>query len=133
MQQAPNIEYHVKSQIPPQGPVGGNTADVMNCTQLIEELRARLPNREGINNGRHGIVGFVGFPNVGKSSVINALYGSKKVTANRTPGKTKHLQTLEIKDTGFTLCGCPGLVFPSIVATKGHLVINGIMPIDELH
>merc|ERR1712190_195204 len=51
---------------------------------------------------------------------------------NRRPGKTKHLQTLEIKDTGFTLCDCPGLVFPSIVATKAHLAINGTMPIDEL-
>ena len=82
--------------------------------------------------GRRGVVGFVGYPNVGKSSVINALFGAKKVSMSRTPGKTKHLQTLELADSNITLCDCPGLVFPSIVATRSHLVINGTVPLDEL-
>lgn len=37
-------------------------------------------------------VGMVGYPNVGKSSTINALFGSKKVIVSATPGKTKHFQ-----------------------------------------
>merc|ERR1712194_170760 len=49
---------------------------------------------------------------------------------SRTPGKTKHLQTLEIP--GITLCDCPGLVFPTVVASRAHLVINGVVPIMEL-
>ncbi|KFH05669.1 GTP-binding family protein [Toxoplasma gondii VAND] len=78
------------------------------------------------------IVGLVGFPNVGKSSVINALLGSKKVSVSRTPGKTRHLQTLVVGDTGLTLCDCPGLVFPRRVATKHHLVVNGVLPLDHM-
>jgi large subunit GTPase 1 len=34
----------------------------------------------------------VGYPNVGKSSTINALIGEKKVGVTSTPGKTKHFQ-----------------------------------------
>eukprot|EP01071_Lankesteria_metandrocarpae_P008433 Lankesteria_metandrocarpae@DN4962_c0_g1_i2.p1 len=77
------------------------------------------------------IVGMVGFPNVGKSSIINALFGEKKTSVSRQPGKTKHFQTLRVPDSGITLCDCPGLVFPSIVASKEHLVIKGVVPIDH--
>lgn len=38
-------------------------------------------------------VGLIGQPNVGKSSLLNALMGSKVVRASRTPGKTKTFQT----------------------------------------
>merc|ERR1719437_61499 len=103
----------------------------MDCSRLLEELRARLPAASE-RSQHHGTIGFVGYPNVGKSSVINALFGAKKVSMSRTPGKTKHLQTLELPGADLTLCDCPGLVFPSIVATKAHLAINGTMPIDEL-
>lgn len=37
-------------------------------------------------------VGMVGYPNVGKSSTINALLTYKKVSVSSTPGKTKHFQ-----------------------------------------
>lgn len=36
------------------------------------------------------VVGTVGYPNVGKSSVINVLMGVKKVSVASLPGKTKH-------------------------------------------
>jgi large subunit GTPase 1 len=36
----------------------------------------------------------VGYPNVGKSSVINSLLNKKKVAVASQPGKTKHYQTL---------------------------------------
>jgi large subunit GTPase 1 len=55
-------------------------------------------------------VGFVGYPNVGKSSVMNALLGDKKVSVSRQPGKTKHFQTFQLFDLGLNLCDCPGLL-----------------------
>lgn len=30
------------------------------------------------------------------------------------------------------LCDCPGLVMPSFVFTKADLIINGILPIDQM-
>lgn len=68
---------------------------------------------------------------MGKSSTINALIGSKKVSVSSTPGKTKHFQTIHLSDR-VILCDCPGLVFPNFATTKADLVCNGILPIDQL-
>lgn len=76
-------------------------------------------------------IGLVGYPNVGKSSTINALVGSKKVSVSATPGKTKHFQTI-ILSSKVVLCDCPGLVFPNFAFTKAELVCNGILPIDQI-
>ncbi|CAM9570161.1 unnamed protein product, partial [Heterosigma akashiwo] len=49
------------------------------------------------------VVGMVGYPNVGKSSVINVLarvtpfsHGAVRVGVAATPGKTKHFQTINL-------------------------------------
>ncbi|ODQ78034.1 hypothetical protein BABINDRAFT_40286 [Babjeviella inositovora NRRL Y-12698] len=76
-------------------------------------------------------IGLVGYPNVGKSSTINALVGSKKVSVSSTPGKTKHFQTIHLSPS-VLLCDCPGLVFPNFAYTNGELVCNGVLPIDQL-
>ncbi|PWU86241.1 hypothetical protein C4B63_128g62 [Trypanosoma cruzi] len=77
------------------------------------------------------MVGLVGYPNVGKSSTINAILGCKKVVVSATPGKTKHFQTLVIpNERRVALCDCPGLVFPSFASTREQMVCDGILPID---
>jgi len=78
------------------------------------------------------MVGLVGYPNVGKSSTINALYGSKKTSVAPTPGKTKHFQTLMLEGTNISLCDCPGLVLPKFAASKAEMVAAGVVPIDRL-
>ena len=82
-------------------------------------------------NPRKTQIGLVGYPNVGKSSTINALIGAKKVSVSATPGKTKHFQTIHLSDK-VILCDCPGLVFPNFASTKAELVCNGVLPIDQL-
>lgn len=77
------------------------------------------------------VVGMVGYPNVGKSSTINSLVGAKKVNVGITPGKTKHFQTIHLSDD-VVLCDCPGLVFPTFMNSAADLVVNGILPIDNL-
>lgn len=69
---------------------------------------------------------FVGFPNTGKSSTINGIFNSKKVKVSKTPGKTKHLQSLYINDTKIVF-DTPGLVFP---CDKNILLLFGIINID---
>jgi large subunit GTPase 1 len=75
-------------------------------------------------------VGMVGYPNVGKSSMINALCGEKKVGVAAMPGKTRHFQTIKLGNV--LLCDCPGLVFPTFMNTKAALLCNGILPIDRM-
>jgi len=77
------------------------------------------------------IIGLVGYPNVGKSSTINAVTGAKKVAVGSTPGKTKHFQTINLSSS-VVLCDCPGLVFPSFATTQAEMVCNGILPVDQL-
>ncbi|KAK9062691.1 hypothetical protein SSX86_019880 [Deinandra increscens subsp. villosa] len=79
----------------------------------------------------HVTVGFVGYPNVGKSSTINALVGSKRTGVTSTPGKTKHFQTLIITEK-LTLCDCPGLVFPSFTSSRYHMIASGVLPIHRM-
>uniref|UniRef100_H2TUH7 Guanine nucleotide-binding protein-like 1 n=2 Tax=Takifugu rubripes TaxID=31033 RepID=H2TUH7_TAKRU len=75
-------------------------------------------------------LGCIGFPNVGKSSVINSLVGRKVVSVSRTPGHTKYFQTYYLTKT-VKLCDCPGLVFPSCVA-KQLQILSGIYPVSQL-
>ncbi|KAK9803238.1 hypothetical protein WJX73_008324 [Symbiochloris irregularis] len=77
------------------------------------------------------VVGLTGYPNVGKSSTINAVFGSKKTPVAPTPGKTKHFQTLNVSP-GLTFCDCPGLVLPTYAASKADLVAAGVIPIARL-
>uniref|UniRef100_A0A8D0AL34 Guanine nucleotide-binding protein-like 1 n=1 Tax=Sander lucioperca TaxID=283035 RepID=A0A8D0AL34_SANLU len=75
-------------------------------------------------------LGCIGFPNVGKSSVINSLVGRKVVSVSRTPGHTKYFQTYYLTPT-VKLCDCPGLVFPSLV-NKQLQILAGIYPVSQL-
>lgn len=70
---------------------------VLNSTHLFNrsELMALLKHYSKDQRDRF-TVGTVGYPNVGKSSVINVLCGSKRVGVANRPGKTKHFQTLII-------------------------------------
>jgi large subunit GTPase 1 len=83
-------------------------------------------------------VGMVGYPNVGKSSVINTLlgvakytHGKVRVAVSSTPGKTKHFQTI-VLSKDILLCDCPGLVFPSFMRNTGEMLCAGILPINQM-
>jgi len=58
------------------------------------------------------VVGVVGYPNVGKSSLINCLHRSQVVETGPDPGVTKHNQEIVI-DRNIRLIDCPGVVFMS--------------------
>ena len=109
---------------------------ILDVDELEELFLANSPGK--FQEGRESTersnqkttIGLVGYPNVGKSSTINALLGAKKVSVSATPGKTKHFQTLYLSPE-IMLCDCPGLVFPNFATTKADLVVNGVLPIDQ--
>lgn len=106
-----------------------NSAEVLDADRLLEFLKSLHTGpkvREGTTT-----IGMVGYPNVGKSSTINSILRTKKVPVSATPGRTKHFQTLYVEKT-LLICDCPGLVFPSFVSTKAELIVNGILPIDQM-
>ncbi|KAF1794933.1 P-loop containing nucleoside triphosphate hydrolase [Phytophthora cactorum] len=87
-------------------------------------------------------IGFVGEPNVGKSSLLNCLFDRKLVSVSATPGHTKHLQThyfervemLERSDDVFSrvlVCDCPGVVFPRFNVPVLLQILFGSFPIAQ--
>ncbi|CAL8466799.1 g6335 [Coccomyxa elongata] len=118
----------------------GTRTEVVGAEKLITLLQQRAQaavdagssvETLAASGGNQLMVGLTGYPNVGKSSTINALFGSKKTAVAATPGKTKHFQTLNITDR-LTLCDCPGLVLPKYAASKAEMVAAGVIPIDRL-
>ncbi|KAJ6107414.1 Large subunit GTPase 1 [Penicillium sp. IBT 18751x] len=116
----------------PDQSLGPHILDVDELEALFLANAPEALPQEGDSDGRKQktTIGLVGYPNVGKSSTINALLGAKKVSVSATPGKTKHFQTLYLSPE-IMLCDCPGLVFPNFASTKADLVVNGVLPIDQ--
>ena len=76
-----------------------------------EELLNILKNYSRIDIGIKSniVVGVIGIPNVGKSSLINSLTRGKNVGVSNIPGYTKGLQEI-ILDNNLRLLDCPGIV-----------------------
>ena len=55
-------------------------------------------------------VGIVGYPNVGKSSLINSLKRARAANVGATPGVTTVAQTIAL-DSKVKLMDCPGIIF----------------------
>lgn len=109
---------------------------VLSVEELEELFLAIAPDLEafslpGFSTPPKYCVGLVGYPNVGKSSTINALVGAKKVSVSSTPGHTKNFQTIHLSQE-IVLCDCPGLVFPQFATTKAGMVCDGVLPIDQM-
>ncbi|OSD02264.1 P-loop containing nucleoside triphosphate hydrolase protein [Trametes coccinea BRFM310] len=71
---------------------------------LLRLLKAYKPSAQSIT------VGVVGYPNVGKSSLINSLKRSKACAVAAQPGHTKELQTVQL-ERGLRVIDSPGVVF----------------------
>lgn len=112
----------------------GDRADDGSESVLMEHhsdvaMEMNSPTQELYKDGVLTL-GCIGFPNVGKSSVLNSLVGRKVVSVSRTPGHTKYFQTYYLTPT-VKLCDCPGLVFPSQV-DKQLQILAGIYPVSQL-
>eukprot|EP00808_Paulinella_micropora_P014118 g6449.t1 len=113
----------------PEQEAPGKDQDILSREAVLEYLEGKTQVRTG-PDGR-AVIGFVGYPNVGKSSTLNVLLGEKKVSISATPGKTKHFQT-HVLGQRIMLCDCPGLVFPTFSSSRPELVCSGVLPIDTI-
>jgi len=81
-------------------------------------------------------VGVIGYPNVGKSSIINALKRSRAVGVSPRPGFTTSMQEV-VLDRNVRLLDSPGVVFDDRTALLGNCVDpdsieDPIPPVDAL-
>ncbi|KAG7277910.1 hypothetical protein CRUP_004689 [Coryphaenoides rupestris] len=113
----------------PDGEPAGEAPEVLMEHQSDAAMEMSSRSEELYQDGVLTL-GCIGYPNVGKSSVINSLVGRKVVSVSRTPGHTKYFQTYYLTPT-VKLCDCPGLVFPSRVG-KQLQVLSGIYPVSQL-
>lgn len=78
-----------------------------------ENLLELLKNYCRTQNMKKSItVGIFGYPNTGKSSLINSMKRSKAVGVGAKPGFTRQMQEVKL-DSNITLLDCPGIVFNS--------------------
>ncbi|TFY52638.1 hypothetical protein EVG20_g10469 [Dentipellis fragilis] len=70
-------------------------------------------------------VGFIGYPNVGKSSVINTLKSGKVCCVAPVPGETKVWQYITLTRRIY-LIDCPGIVPTSAHDTQTSTVLKGV-------
>ena len=115
--------------------------EIGETIQKEEKSIENKNNNKSKNQANNALmVGFIGYPNVGKSSIINVLMKTKKAAVANIPGRTKHYQTLflpeeqnlNILPKSICLVDCPGLIFPSFTTSKADMLVNGIYPIDTL-
>lgn len=76
-------------------------------------------------------VGFVGYPNVGKSSVINTLRTKNVCKVAPIPGETKVWQYITLTKRIF-LIDCPGVVYQN-QDSETDIVLKGVVRVTNLH
>jgi hypothetical protein len=88
-----------------------NNSIFVSCTEKkgISELRNRIKILASQLKKDKVIVGILGYPNTGKSSLINSLIGRHSAPASPQAGYTKNLQKLKLR-TGVMLLDSPGVI-----------------------
>lgn len=105
-----------------------NSYDIFDRIKLLEVLKEVTVDK--LKNPPRLSVGMIGYPNVGKSSTVNVLMQTKKVSVSSMPGHTRHIQSL-ILDDQIELLDCPGLVLPAY-AVAPDLLLTAVLPIDQM-
>jgi nuclear GTP-binding protein len=102
------------------------TSDCLGAGTLLGLLKNYARSR---NMKTSVTVGVIGFPNVGKSSLINSLKRSRAVSTGAMPGVTRNAQEVHL-DKNVRLIDCPGIVFSDQNAHA--LVLRNCIKIDQI-
>lgn len=112
----PTLAYHASSLDRNYGK--------QSLTNLLRQFARLHPEKKQIS------VGFVGYPNVGKSSVINTLRSKVVCTVAPIPGETKVWQYISLMKRIYMI-DSPGVV-PPMEQTKTQVVLKGAVRIESL-
>ncbi|KAF9545042.1 P-loop containing nucleoside triphosphate hydrolase protein [Agrocybe pediades] len=98
---------------------------------LLKLLKAYKPKAGSVT------IGVVGYPNVGKSSLINSLKRSKVCAVAAQPGHTKDLQSVQL-ERGMRVIDSPGVVFDDddYDDGKGHkkssVLLRNVVKVEDV-
>ncbi|KAJ1977821.1 GTPase required for pre-60S ribosomal subunit nuclear export and maturation [Dimargaris verticillata] len=76
-------------------------------------------------------VGFIGYPNTGKSSIINTLKSKKVCNVAPIPGETKVWQYITLMRRIF-LIDCPGVVHPGTSESEAEIILKGVVRVENV-
>ena len=92
---------------------------------MLRQFSSLHSNRKQIS------VGFIGYPNTGKSSIINTLRKKKVCTTAPIPGETKVWQYITLMKRIY-LIDCPGIVPPSVTDSPEDILLRGVVRVENV-
>ena len=103
-----------------------SSAKAVGASNLLEMIK-----KYALVNGykKNVTVGVIGYPNVGKSSIINSLKKSKAAGTSSQPGFTKNVQEIQL-DAQVRLLDSPGVVMAK--DSEEILVLKNIIKPSEI-
>lgn len=93
--------------------------------QLLRQFSTLHSDRKQVS------VGLIGYPNSGKSSIINTLRKKKVCTVAPIPGETKVWQYITLMRRIY-LIDCPGIVPPSLTDTAQDILLRGVVRVENV-
>jgi len=83
------------------------------------------------NNRKQISVGLIGYPNTGKSSIINTLRKKKVTKVAPIPGETKIWQYVTLMKRIY-LIDCPGIVPPNAHDSPEDILLKGVVRVENV-
>jgi nuclear GTP-binding protein len=114
---APTIAFHASIN---------NSFGKGSLIQLLRQFSVLHSDKKQIS------VGFIGYPNVGKSSIINTIKKKKVCTVAPIPGETKIWQYITLMKRIY-LIDCPGVVPVSAKDSDTATVLKGVVRVENLY
>ena len=117
-------------------PIGISASNALNLGDLLDSVVKNLPQSEiEVRDDDEIRIAVIGRPNVGKSSLVNAMLGEERVIVSEIPGTTRDAIDTHffVDGTKFTLIDTAGMRRKSKIAepVERYSVIRSLRAIDR--